>query len=239
LNFKIRGVGLIFSNFKQGCGLSKLTNEKFKRHCETMSQARKGSANPMFGKVPWNKGDENFAEKMRQRRLGSIASETTKKKQSESAKNRKIHGHTGKKHSPETIDKLREITSKRFQNGTFSRETSIHIKVREFLKSLELCASFEEEFHLKYFSLDFAFPELKFAIECQGTYFHIDPRFYPNGPQGSIQKRNYGRDIAKKKFLDSRGWTMLELWETEINNREFEKILICKLQELNLLKKSE
>jgi G:T-mismatch repair DNA endonuclease (very short patch repair protein) len=237
VNFQIKGSGVVFSNFKLGKGLNKKNNEKFKKHCEKMSECRKGSANPMFGKTAWNKGDKDFANQMRQRRIGSVTSEDTKRKQSESAKKRKIHGHTGRKHSPETINRLREITSKRFQNGIFSRETSIHVKVRNFLKTLKLNQEFQEEFHLKYFSIDFAFPHCKFAIECQGTYFHIDPRFYPNGPQSSIQKRNYGRDIAKKKFLDMNGWTMIELWETEINNNEFEKILTCKLQELNLLKK--
>jgi G:T-mismatch repair DNA endonuclease (very short patch repair protein) len=236
VNFTIKGSGLVFSNFKLGRGINKQTNEKFKRHCEKMSQDRMGVGNPMFGKIPWNKNNEEFANKMRSLRLGEKTSTETRKKQSESALKRKIHGHTGKKHSIETINKLREITSKRFSDGVFTRETSIHIKVRNFLNTLCLKQDFIEEFHIKYFSLDFAFPDIKLAIECQGTYFHIDPRFYPNGPQSKIQKRNFGRDVSKKKYLDKNGWALLELWETEINNDEFKEILICKLQELNLLK---
>lgn len=171
--------------------------------------------------------------------LGKKTSEEVKSKQSASAKTRKIHGHTGKKHSEETIEILREKTAERYRDGTFKRETSIHLKVREFLSQLDLACSPEEEFTLKYFSLDFAFPDKKLAIECQGTYFHIDPRFYPNGPVSKVQRRNFGRDVAKKKYLDRMGWTMLELWETEINNGQFTDILTCKLQELNLLNLSE
>jgi very-short-patch-repair endonuclease len=236
VNFVIKGSGLVFSNFKRGKGTNKKTNEKFKHHCEKMSQDRKGLGNPMFGKVPWNKNNKEFSSKMRSLRLGEKTSDETRKKQSESALKRKIHGHSGRKHSAETINKLREITSRRFRDGVFSRKSSIHIKVRDFLNTLNLQQGFIEEFHLKYFSLDFAFPNAKLAIECQGTYFHIDPRVYPNGPRDKVQKRNYGRDIAKKKYLDMKGWTLLELWETEINNGEFQRMLICKLQELNLLK---
>jgi len=236
VNFVIKGSGLVFSNFKRGKGINKKINEKFKNHCDKMSQERKGAGNPMFGKTPWNKDNQEFASKMRSLRLGEKTSDETRKKQSESALKRKIHGHSGRKHSVETINKLREITSQRFHDGVFSRKSSIHIKVRDFLNTLNLQQSFVEEFHLKYFSLDFAFPDIKLAIECQGTYFHIDPRSYPDGPRGKVQKRNYGRDIAKKKYLDMKGWMLLELWETEINNGEFQRMLICKLQELNLLK---
>ena len=234
VNFQLIGAGVLFSNYKLGKGCNK-QNEKFKKFCERISIERMGSANPMFGKEAWNKGDLKWGEQVRNRRLGSVTSDETKIKQSQSALVRKIHGHSGKKHSEETKNKLREITAKRYSDGTFKRETSIHIKVREFLNEIPLKCLFEEEYHLVYFSLDFAFPEFKIAIECQGTYFHIDPRFYPNGPSGKIQKRNFGRDKSKKKFLDKKGWTMIELWETEINNEEFKNILTCKLQELNLL----
>lgn len=235
VGFKINGTGVLFSNFKLGKGSNKNINEKFKNFCERISKERKGSGNPMFGKEAWNKGDLDWAEKMRGIMLGKIATEETKSKQSQSAKKRKIHGHTGKKHSEKTKNKLRKITAERYSNGTFKRETSIHIKVREFLSGLNLISPLSEEYPLVYFSLDFAFPEFKIAIECQGTYFHIDPRFYPDGPKSKVQRRNFGRDKSKKKFLDKMGWTMIELWETEINNGEFKNILICKLQELNLL----
>jgi G:T-mismatch repair DNA endonuclease (very short patch repair protein) len=235
VGFKINGTGVLFSNFKLGKGTNKNINEKFKNFCERISKERKGSGNPMFGKKPWNKGDLDWAEKMRGRRLGKMATEETKSKQSQSAKKRKVHGHTGRKHSEKTKNQLRKMTAERYGNGIFKRETSIHIKMREFLSELNLISPFSEEHPLVYFSLDFAFPEFKIAIECQGTYFHIDPRFYPDGPKSSVQRRNFGRDKSKKKFLDKMGWTMIELWETEINNGEFKNILTCKLQELNLL----
>ena len=233
--FVISGKGICFSNFKKGVGVTREDSPKFKAFCERISRERLGKNNPMFGKRPWNKDNLEFGEQMRLLRTGTKMSEEAKRKCSESAKKRKIHGHTGKKHSAETIEKLRINTASRYSDGTFKRETSIHKKVKSFLNSVDLTARFEEEFHLKYYSLDFSFPDQKIAIECQGTFFHVDPRFYPRGPENKIQRRNFGRDKAKKKYLDKHGWILIELWETEINNGEFEQILLCELQKLNLL----
>jgi very-short-patch-repair endonuclease len=188
----------------------------------------------MKGRPAWNKGKKLEGEELERQRERTRNRNIDPIKQAEGQKKR-LEKLKDYKHSEETKNKLSEITAKRYSDGTFKRETSIHIKVREFLNEIPLKCLFEEEYHLVYFSLDFAFPEFKIAIECQGTYFHIDPRFYPNGPSGKIQKRNFGRDKSKKKFLDKKGWTMIELWETEINNEEFKNILTCKLQELYLL----
>ena len=108
--------------------------------------------------------------------------------------------------------------------------------MREFLQTLDLIENPVEEYQIKYFSADFAFPEHKIAIECQGQYYHVDPRVYPNGPKTAVQRRNFGRDKAKKKYLDMKGWIMLEAWEAEINDGSFKEDILCKLKELKLLK---
>jgi len=234
LNFKKNGKGIVFSRYKK---ISKKTCANFSKGCEKLSKDRKGKDNPMYGKKPWNKGDKNFAKKISKMFKGYPKTEEHKKKLSESAKKRKVHGHTGFKHSEESKDKMRQATAKRYRQGKLLRETSIHIKTREYLDILNLNENYEEECFEKYFSIDFAFKNAKLAIEVQGTFFHIDPRVYPDGPVSAIQRRNFGRDKSKKKYLESKGWTILELWETEINNGEFKEILKCKLQELNLLKK--
>ena len=84
--------------------------------------------------------------------------------------------------------------------------------------------------------MDFAFPEKKVAIECQGTYFHVDPRRYPDGPINAMQRRNFGRDKAKKKYCNLIGWEIIEVWENEINDDSFKENLKCKLLELKIIK---
>lgn len=123
-----------------------------------------------------------------------------------------------------------------WSEGKFNRVSSIQIKLREFLQSLNLKEQFKEEHQVKYYSIDFAFPLAKVAIECQGTYFHIDPRVYPNGPETKMQRQNKGRDKAKHKLLcENWGWRLMEVWEIEINNDEFKEQVKCKLKELGLL----
>lgn len=242
LGFKFTGKGVEISFYAKG-GINKENCEAFKRSCEKISKDRTGSGNPMYGKEAWNKGiglEDPRVEAAAKKRRGKKTPEEVKKKQSESAKKRKIHGHTGKKHSKENIEKLRLNTARLWAEGSFNRTTSIHIKIREFLSELNLKEYWEEEFQVKYFSFDFAFPRVKVAIEAQGTFFHIDPRVYPNGPICAIQRRNFGRDKAKRKVCsDQEGWIIIEVWEKEINNGEFQESLKCKLQELGLLEKLE
>lgn len=238
VGYKIDGKGINLSNFKRG-KLSKESCPKFKEYCDRISLERVGDNNPMFGKIPWNKGEtknsNNKIKDISDKRIGFKTPEDVKVKQSQSAKLRKIHGHTGYKHSEDTIKKLRENTSRLWASGRFNRETSIHKKMRELLLSLNLKEQFKEEFQVKYFSMDFAFPNAKVAIECQGQFFHVDPRIYPNGPINAIQKRNFGRDKAKKAYCSKLGWIIIEAWESEINNGLFKENITCELSKLNLL----
>ena len=171
--------------------------------------------------------------------VGHIKSPETIEKLKLAAKNRKKEPHLGCKHSEETKQKFREITAKKWADGVFNKKTSIEVKVEDFLKGIE--SSLKEKFvfqHLaKYFTLDFAFPDVKVGIECQGTFFHIDPRVYPDGPICAVQRRNAGRDKSKRKYLTERGWTIIELWEIEINDGRFKQQLLCELQKLNLIEK--
>lgn len=237
VGYSVNGKGIKLSRFKKG-KISKASCPNFALACKKMSKDRMGENNPMFGLKAWNKGKDKRHPAIKlaaQKRVGRKVSEDTKKRQSESAKKRLIHGHTGLKHSRKAKEKMRLATAKRYQDGMFKRESGIHIKMREFLKTLELKEHFAEEHQVKYFSLDFAFIDSKIGIECQGTYFHIDPRIYPNGPKSEVQKRNFGRDKQKKKFLLERGWKIIECWETEINDGSFKGLIIEKLKESNLL----
>lgn len=235
VGYRITGLGIVFSNFKQF--VTKEYSPKFKAYCERISNERLGQNNPMYGKVPWNKGLDSSDPRV----MASIQKNTGKKiSEAAKAKMRIARAKSEKKvrhstpHSEETKNLLREKTAKLWADGIYKKVTSIHIKVRDFLNKLNTIP-YQEEFKVKYFSLDFAFPEAKIGIECQGTFYHIDPRVYPDGPCCAIQRRNAGRDIAKRKFLcDMNGWYIIELWETEINNGSFKKILLEKLIELGI-----
>lgn len=238
VGFRKTGKGVLLSKFKKN-RISRKHSKKFNKYCEKISIERRGSGNPMYKKTPWNKNKDKrnpIIKKIAEDRVGIKVSAETREKQSNSAKKRIVHGHSGKKHSDNAKRKMSIATAKRYKNGLFKRESGIHIKVREFLKSIDLKEPFKEEYPIKYFSLDFAFEKSKVCIEVQGTFFHIDPRVYPNGPICNIQRKNYGRDKKKRQLVKyQQGWNIIEIWETEINNGLFKNILLCKLQELNLL----
>lgn len=241
VGYEIRGKGVILHNFV--APVTKEHSQKFKKACERFSEERKGENNPMYGKEPWNKNipdDHPWKVSFLKRITGKKTSEETKEKQREARKKHPLKARHTTPHSEETKEKCRKATVNGWANGRFNRKTSIEYKVEFFLEEMKdfLKEGWVFQHPVKYFTLDFAFPKSKIGIECQGTFFHTDPRIYPNGPICAIQKRNAGRDKSKKQYLTKRGWTVIELWEAEINDNQFKKQLLCSLQELNLLKKS-
>lgn len=240
VGFVARGAGVTFSSFKKG-KLSKELCPAFKLGCEKLSRERAGKGNPMFGKESWNKGltseTDNRVKLAAEKRKGRIVRESTKEKQKLARKNHPLKARHTQKHSEDAKQKCREGTAKGWANGRFNRKTSIEHKMEDLLISLSLKENFIFQYQHKYFTLDFAFPEAKVGIECQGTFFHIDPRIYPNGPKTEIQKRNQGRDERKRAFFEEEGWTIIESWEIEINNGQFKQNILCALQKSNLLQK--
>ncbi len=242
VGYRLNGKGIEFSKFV--ATVTKEHSPAFTAFCERISEERKGVGNPMFGKPSWSRDlpkDHPYIVNLSQRMTGHIKSPETIEKLKFAAKNRTKEPHLGHKHSEETKAFFREHTAKLWAEGKFNRKTSIEVKVEDFLNELKGQLNHEFVFqHLaKYYTLDFAFPEVKVGIECQGTFFHIDPRVYPDGPICAVQRRNAGRDKSKRKYLTERGWTIIELWEIEINDGRFREQLICELQKLNLIKESD
>ena len=205
------------------------------------SEERKGEGNPMFGREGWCKGlTKDADDRLRTRaeqQTGRKASDETRAKQRSARARHPLKARHTTPHSAETKIRARENTARLWAEGVFNRTSSIHIKMREFLTQLELTCPWKEEKQVKYFSMDFAFPSRKIAIECQGSYYHVDPRIYPNGPINAMQRRNFGRDKAKREVCcNQKGWVIIEVWEPEINDGTFKDTLKCKLKELGLLK---
>lgn len=106
--------------WKQMCGW----NEGIKKWSEEAKTTRKGKGNPMYGKKAWNTGlsvDDPRIEKMAAARRGSHMSDEQKKSCSKArlkflATGQK-GGMQGKKHSPETCEKLRQATLNSIKRG--------------------------------------------------------------------------------------------------------------------------
>lgn len=71
---------------------------------------------------------------------------------------------------------------------------------------------------------DFQICNTKIIIEVQGDYFHCNPYVYKNGPKDEIQIKHVLRDYYKKCYFLSSGYTILEIWEKDINENPEEVI---------------
>lgn len=225
------------SNFQwepRRCG----RNEGQKKWSEEAKKTRLGKNNPAFGKIPWNKGlDKSHPsiKKVSEKNTGKKASlETREKKQSESAKKRLIHGHSGHKHSEENKQKARIRTLKMIQDGVFTQlKSNPHILMSKILDELKI--KYNEECTLERWSVDFHLYEYNLYIEVDGDYFHSNPKIYPEGPKTKTQKINWYRDIKKNEFYKNNNINVLRFWECDIINQseEIKKIILCKLKELH------
>lgn len=80
--------------------------------------------------------------------------------------------------------------------------TSIELKVADLLKSV---SNIKKHYPFHSFSIDFALPDLKIFIECDGRYWHSLP---------GVQMR----DAIKDRRAKEEGWLMIRLPEDLINN---------------------
>lgn len=241
-NFKCDGGGISIRERHKSAKITKENSATFREFCEKMKKERVGAGNPMHGVAAWNKGlniEDSRVKAVADKNRGRKTPEESKKKQSISAKNRTVHGHTGMKHSDESKKKMSVAQAKRYERGDFNRKSSIQLEVETFLTSLPTTESAVSEYRIDWYSIDCAFPAAKLAIEVNGTFFHIDPRVYPHGPECAVQRRNFGRDKRKKAHLESLGWTIYPVWEIEVRNGSYKEPLLCKLKEFSLLKASE
>jgi very-short-patch-repair endonuclease len=173
-----------------------------------------GENNPraMLGKTAWNKGIK-----------GSIKPNRTsfKKGQIPWIKGKKgVKYWLGKKRSEETIKKIRDARAKQIIP---LQDTSIEIKIQNFLKGLNI-----EYYPHQYIKIEHSYlcdilvPSLSLVIECDGDYFHNYP---------------FGNDIdhIRTKEMKAVGFNVLRLWERDIKKMDIEtfkeKLQSYKLQE--------
>lgn len=63
---------------------------------------------------------------------------------------------------------------------------------------------------------DFYLPEYNILIECDGDYWHADPKKYKKEDLNATQKRNIRVDEQKNKYALMYGYVLLRFWEKDI-----------------------
>lgn len=226
-------------------GLTKETNDTLKK----MSEDRMGDKNPIHkilgDKDKVKKWTDNVSKALKgkkygpnEERFGEEKAKQMSDKMSNSAKKREIHGHSGHKHTEETKQKIRESNARRLANKTIKYELTEPMKI--FLKLLQKLKidGFINEYLFDYYSIDFAYPKLKLAVEIDGDFWHCNPNTRHAEPKHEIQKKNIANDKRKETFLKNKEWSILRFWESDLhNNIEFvERTLIQRINELSKIK---
>ncbi len=115
-------------------------------------------------------------------------------------------GMRGKYHTNKTKEKIKE---KRARQIIPTKDTSIEVKIQNFLKQLGI-AFFTHQYIKEIehsFQCDILIPSMNLVIECDGDYWHK----YPVGLE---------KDHIRTSELIAKGFKVLRLWESEIRIME-------------------
>lgn len=74
------------------------------------------------------------------------------------------------------------------------------------------------------YQYDFIIHNKKILIEVNGTYWHADPRVYSTKNLNALQLSKIKRDKIKKEVAKLYGFTLLYIWEMDINNNDFSSL---------------
>jgi len=225
------------SESKMGIKMSEETKEKLRlshlgKHLSEETKRKIGNANR--GRLGY-KHSKEAKVKMSLASKGKPKSEEHKRRSSERMKKEYILGirkpaMLGKHHSEEVkirigdagkgriISKehkliLSKLRKNDFKNGKFIfplKDTSIEVKIQNFLKQLGIDFFTHQYMHIEHgYQCDILIPSMNLVIECDGNYWHKYP---------------IGNDIdhIRTKELLEKGFKVLRLWEFEIKKMELE-----------------
>lgn len=122
-------------------------------------------------------------------------------------------------HTEETKAKLSKATTLAIAEGRIPRVSALELKVGEVLARLGISAAHQYPLRgpdgrygavLDYFLLDTGT-----ALEFNGTFWHADPRVYPDGPVKPSQVRVIEKYQQKLALLRELHIPLIEVWERD------------------------
>lgn len=116
-------------------------------------------------------------------------------------------------YSDETIEKIRQAAIEQFENGAFQK-TSIEKAMEELLQEMNL--NYKYSFIIEKRQYDFLLTDYNIIIECDGDYWHANPKFFPEPKDWQIERQEIDRE--KNRIAEDSGYIILRFWEDDINN---------------------
>lgn len=114
-------------------------------------------------------------------------------------------------YTEETIQKIRQATLRQFETQSF-RKTRIEVVMEEVLNRLNV--NYKYSFRLENRQYDFLLPDYKLLIECDGDYWHCNPKFYPQPKRWQLERRKI--DKLKNEIAERNGYKIVRFWEDSI-----------------------
>lgn len=147
---------------------------------------------------------------------------------SKTAKTRRTNGtpswNSGKTgiYSEDTIEKIRAATLKQMETPSF-RKTGIEKVIEAHLIFLNV--NYKYSFILEKRQFDFLINDKNLIIECDGDYWHANPKFYPQPAEWQLERIQI--DLIKDEIARRNGYEIKRFWEDDIlNNFEVVKGII-------------
>lgn len=128
-------------------------------------------------------------------------------------------------YSTEQINKLKKLLSENIINRMNEKSFSLSSKLEDyfidnFIKPLNI--EFKRQYYIKEINqfCDIYIPSFNLVIECDGSFWHSDPRLFPNGPKYEYQVMKLEKDKIKNEYLTSHGFILLRFWEIDIKENK-------------------
>lgn len=134
------------------------------------------------------------------------------------------------RHGKEKADEIRKKISDKRAIQIFPKyDTKIELKIQGFLE--ELGITYIKHFYMKHikshYRCDIFIPSKNMVIECDGRWWHGDPRYYDQKQLTIKQNEQKIRDNLRTDQLKQQGYEVIRLWEDDIKN-----LNITKFQEI-------
>lgn len=126
--------------------------------------------------------------------------------------------------------RLRETTARAIAEGRIPRVSKLEYEVAEVLDRLGVrydhSVGLRDSLGRYCAALDFLLADGR-ALEVNGTFWHADPRVYPDGPVHPAQIRTAAAWERKLAVLESQGIPLIVLWEQDFRDNPAEAVRVA------------
>lgn len=191
-----------------------------------MSVLTKGEKNGFYGKTHTNTTKKHIKKGFKLWLNGLTVEEYDNWRGKMSNGNKKLM-----EEQPEFYHKIKSMAARQSHLSQFKnmKMNGIETIINDYLKTLDV--DFKYSVILNDYQYDFGIKSLKILIEVNGDYWHGNPKFYNyDGSDNKkvlneIQINKKNKDIEKITWAKEKGFTVISIWEDDINHNNFKKQL--------------